>query len=254
MELHLRDKVVLVTGSSNGIGRAIARGFASEKSRLATTYFSDENAARSLVREIEEAGAKAITLRYDLSDLNQADQIVDEVIRNWGRIEVLIANAINWPKMPKGQEMLIDADMNDWTKAVRTNLEGTTAVVCRAAREMVKQSYGRIVIMSTEIAEVGLATGTPYSTAKAGLHGMVASLRWEVGKKGVLINFVSPGFNMTPRNLALFPEEVREQVRKRTPTGKLSTPEDVVPLVVFLSSELNRNMMGEFISVSGGAD
>lgn len=254
MELGLKDKTVLVTGGAGGIGTAISRGFAREGCRVAITYFEHEKAAQALVEEIKGEGAEAVALSYDLSDLRQADRVVDDVVKQWGRLDVLVGNAVRWPVMPEGREALIDNDMGTWAPAVRTNLEGTTALVRSAAREMAKRNYGRIVVVSTEVSEVGRAGATAYGAAKAGLRGMVASLRWEVGPHGVLVNLVSPGFNMTPRNLERFPDEVREQVRVRTPTGRLSTPEDPAPLVVFLGSLANTNMTGEFISVSGGAD
>ena len=254
MELGLREATVLVTGGSNGIGTAIARAFVEEGSRVATTYFSDADAGERVVEEALQRGGQAMAMPYDLADPGGADSIVDQVLARWGRLDVVIANAVRWPILPNGQQLLADADPPAWRHAVRVNLEGTTALLRRAALEMMTAGAGRIVVVTTEVAEVGMAGATAYSTAKAGLHGLVASLRWELGPRGILINMISPGFNLTPRNLANFPDEVREQVRRRTPTGRLSTPEDAAPTVVFLASQANRNITGEFISVSGGAD
>jgi 3-oxoacyl-[acyl-carrier protein] reductase len=253
LRLGLDNKVILITGGAGGIGTAISRGFAREGSKIAITFYNDENGAQVLAQELKSEKAEVITLPYDMSDIEQADRIVDDVVNKWGRLDVLVANAVQWPIMPKGQERLMDNDMGVWTKATRANFEGTTALIRRATQEMVMNNYGRIVVISTEIAEVGMTGATAYSAAKAGLQGVVMSLRWEVGPQGVLINLVSPGFNLTPKNLARFPEAVREEVRQRTPTGRLSSPEDVAPLVVFLGSEANMNMTGEFISVNGGA-
>lgn len=253
MNLGLSTKTVLITGGAGGIGTAISRGFAQEGSRVAITYFHNRQGAEALVNDLQEKRHDVIALPYDMSQLAQGDHIVDQVIQKWGRLDVLVANAVQWPIMPAGQEMLVNHDMETWSKAVRANLEGTTALVNRAAQEMIKNKHGRIVIISTEIAEVGMAGATAYSTAKAGLMGMVASLRWEIGPQGILINLVSPGFNMTPKNLERFPDAVREEVRQRTPTRRLSSPEDVAPLVLFLTSEVNTNITGEFISVNGGA-
>lgn len=252
MDIQFDGQVVLITGGAGGIGTALSRAFADAGAKVAITYLNGKESAEALVRELTDAGTEALAIPYDMSDYAQAEQVVRQVVSKWGRLDALVANAVNWPMLPPDQRTLVDVDWETWSKLIDTNLFGTAAILQQAAKHMLTQEYGRIVIMSTEIAHEGRMGGSAYSTAKAALHGLVASVRWELGPHNILINFVSPGFNLTPRNLHMFSDELRQQVADKTPTGRLSTPEDVAPTVVYLASKANRQVMSQFVSVSGG--
>lgn len=165
---------------------------------------------------------------------------------------VLVANAIQWPTDAAGP--IDDVPAETWDRALRTNLEGTTATVRAAMPHVSESDAGRIVLISSGVSREGLPGATAYSTAKAGLDGFMAALKWEAGEKNVLVNIVSPGFTVTQRNLERFHEEIRESRRQQTPSRRLSTPEDVAPAVVFLGSPANGNITGAYLPVAGGID
>jgi len=252
LSLDLEAQVCLITGGAGGIGDAITNAFSEARAKTAITYSAHRATAEALVQNLQMKGRGAFALPYDMRDYSQATTLVDQVVEKWGRLDILIANAVHWPVL--AQPSFTEGDFRAWTEAVNVNEYGTAAIIREASKQMIKQKYGRVVIVSSEIAIRGRPGGTPYSTAKAAIHGLVASLRWELGAHNILINLVAPGFTLTPRNLQNFSDELREQAASRAPTGHLSTPEDIAPTVVFLASPLNRNITGEFIMVTGGAN
>ena len=114
--------------------------------------------------------------------------------------------------------------------------------------------HGRIILVSTGVTRTGMAGASAYATAKAGLEGLASALKWEGAKTGILINSVAPGFTVTERNLATFGDDVRETVRGRTPSGRLSVPDDVASAIVYLGSPANGNVTGVYLPVAGGTD
>jgi NAD(P)-dependent dehydrogenase (short-subunit alcohol dehydrogenase family) len=135
---------------------------------------------------------------------------------------------------------------------VRINLEGTVDTVRAAIPHLVTSGAGRIVLISSGVSREGMAGASAYATAKAALDGLAAALKWELGRSSNLINIVSPGFTVTEANLARFTDEVRHSVRARTPSGALSSPDDVASAVLFLGSAANANITGTYLPISGG--
>lgn len=252
MKLHLRGRVVLVTGASSGIGKATAIAFGHEGARVALTYLTRRDAAERTAADVEAAGGQAMVVPLDLGVRSSVADAVGSVVTRWDGLDVVVANAVRWPRDaggPFGQ-----ADESAWATAVRTNLEGTAATVKEAWPSLCASSQGRVVLVSTGVTRSGMRGATAYATAKSGLEGLAAALKWEGGDAGVLVNVVAPGFTVTERNLATFGDDVREPVRQRTPSGRLSIPEDVAAAVVFLSSGANGNITGTYLSVAGGTD
>jgi len=247
MDLGLRDRVVLVTGASSGIGRATADSFAREGARVAITYHGNEDAARATAGAVEEAGGSAMTMRLALEDPDSIAAGVDEVVARWRRIDVLVAGAVQWPtdRAEGGRAEALSLDQ--WDEGLRVNLEGTIATVNAVLPSMRAGGWGRIVLISSGVAEEGLPGPSPYGVAKSGLHGLARQLTWDVGRDGILVNVVAAGFTATERNLEHFPDSVREQVAANTPTRRLSSPDEVASLVTFLGSEANANLTGEII-------
>jgi 3-oxoacyl-[acyl-carrier protein] reductase len=188
----------------------------------------------------------------DLSDTSSIERAVEEATAWSGGLDVLVANAVRWPTDAAGP--LAEADWNVWQHAVRTNLEGTAATVRAAWPHLSRSDNGRIVLVSTGVTRHGMPGATAYAAAKAGLEGLVAALKWEGAPTGILCNVVAPGFTVTEDNLANFPDEVRQQVREVTPSGRLSEPSDIAPVVVFLGSPMNTNITGSYLPVDGGKD
>jgi 3-oxoacyl-[acyl-carrier protein] reductase len=252
MNLGLRDKIVLVTGATRGIGKAVALAYAREGAHVALTYASDSMAAAGVVEAIVDAGGDAAALRLDLADTESISGAVEGSIRRFGGLDVLVANAVRWPGAARGP---LSAGAHEvWTHAMRANLEGTTATVRSALPHLTRSSTGRVVLISSGLSRAGMAGATAYATAKAGLDGLMAALKWEAGEHGVLINIVSPGFTITENNLAHFDDSVRESVRLRTPSRRLSFPEDVATAVLMLGSPANGNVSGAYLPVAGGID
>lgn len=252
MDTQLGGRVVVVTGGSSGIGKAIAIAFGREGAKVGLTYASRKTAADQVAKEIELGGGASLTARLDLGDPSSIHSAMQEVVSRWGGIDVLVANAVQWPHEAAGR--LIDSSPDSWENAVRTNLVGTATTVRAAWPALAESPSGRVVLVSTGVTRSGMPGATAYATAKAGLEGLMAALKWEGGDDGILVNVVAPGFTITEGNLERFPDEVRESVRQRTPSGHLSVPEDVAAAAVFLGSAINGNISGVYLPVAGGTD
>jgi NAD(P)-dependent dehydrogenase (short-subunit alcohol dehydrogenase family) len=252
MDTGLRDRAVLVTGGSSGIGRATAIAFGREGAKVAVTYRSDRDAANRVAGEIENAGGEGLAVRLDLSAPESVDAAVKQVLMRWEGLDTLVANAVRWPLDARGP--LAESDPLLWERAMRANLEGTARTVRAAWPALAASGQGRVVLVSTGVTRHGMAGASAYATAKAGLEGLASALKWEGGEIGILINTVAPGFTITERNLASFGDKLRETVRSRTPSGRLSVPEDVASAIVYLGSPANGNISGAYLPVAGGTD
>jgi NAD(P)-dependent dehydrogenase (short-subunit alcohol dehydrogenase family) len=252
MDAGLRNRCVLVTGGSRGIGKAAALAYAREGARVALTYAQDESAANRVLDQVTSAGGEGLALHLDLSDHASIAAAVAQTVERFGGLDVLVAGAVRWPL--EAASPLAEVDADDWHGAVRTNLEGSAATVRYALPHVARSDHGRIVLISSGVSREGRAGATAYATFKAALDGLVAALKWEAGPDGVLVNIVSPGFTVTERNLEFFDDDVRESVRSRTPSTRLSVPEDIAAAVLFLGSPANGNITGAYLPVAGGID
>lgn len=248
MDTGLRGRVVLVTGGSSGIGRATAVAFGAEGARVALTYRGDRDGAETTVGQVEAVGGEAVALPLDLAEPATIDAAVRAVVDRWGGIDVLVANAVAWGTRRPGHGVgLEDVPPAEWQAMLRTNLEGAFATLRATLPAMRGRRWGRIVLMSSGVAEEGLPGSWAYGAAKAGLHGLARSLAWDLGSEGILVNVVGTGFTMTDRNQASLSDEFRERAEAAVPSSRLSTAEDVASLVVFLGSAANANMSGEVV-------
>jgi NAD(P)-dependent dehydrogenase (short-subunit alcohol dehydrogenase family) len=252
MELGLRGKSVLVTGGTRGIGRATALAFAREGAHVTITYASSEAAAASIVKDLEAAGGQGAACRMDLADAASIATAVEVAVKRAGGLDVFIGNAVSWPG--DINEPLGESQPDTWSRVLRENLEGTAAGLRAALPHLARSGAGRVVLISSGVARGGLAGASAYTAAKAGVEGLAATLKWEGGEHGVLVNVLSPGVTTTEDHLANLPEEVLESFRERTPSRRLSRPEDVAAIAVFLGSPANGNVSGTCVPVSGGID
>ena len=252
MDTQLRGSAVLVTGGSSGIGRATAIAFGREGAKVALTYRSDLDAANRVVAEVEAAGGEGFCVPLDLCEPASIESAVEQVSTRLDGLDVLVANAVRWPY--DAQEALGESDPTAWERAMRANLEGTARTVRAAWPALAASSTGRLVLVSTGVTRTGMAGSSAYAAAKAALEGLASALKWEGAETGILINTVAPGFTVTERNLATFGDEVRETVRARTPSGRLSSPDDVASAIVYLGSPANGNITGAYLPVAGGTD
>ena len=254
METGLRDKAVFVTGGSSGIGRATAVGFGREGARVALSYRNDRAAAEETAGLVVEAGGEALVARYDLADEASVRGAVGEIFRCWGAVDVLVNNAVRWPGRAGtgGGKLFEEVPPERWREDTRTLLEGAYLTIQAVLPRMRAAGWGRIVNVSSTLAEDGMAGAASYTTAKAGLHGLTRTLAKELAPAGILANVVMPGLTLTERAKGAIPGEVLDGEAARTPTGRLTAPEEVAALIVFLGSAANGHVNGENIRVTGG--
>lgn len=250
MDLGLEGRVVLVTGGSRGIGAAVAREFGAEGARVAITYHQARARADAVVGEI---GRDAMALPMSLGDHDSIERAVAEVIERWGRIDVLINNAVDWGEASGWTAPTFEAlDAAVWSAFMATNLGGSYRVAQCVAGGMRERQWGRMVHVSSTIAEDGMVGSGPYSAAKAALHGLTRTLAKDLGPRGVLVNVVMPGLTLTEKNIERLPDEARAEYGEAAPIKRLLGPEEVARVIVFVGSAANTAMTGEIVRASGG--
>ncbi|ADI09992.1 acetoacetyl-CoA reductase [Streptomyces bingchenggensis BCW-1] len=254
MDLGLEGRTVLVTGATGGIGRATARAFAAQGARVAVAYRQQREAAEAFAAELcGGAGqGQAFAVPYALDDPASPRWVVAAVEQRWGSLDVLVANAWRWGVRRGPRERFEDVPQEEWLPIVSDNLPPAIRTVQCAVAGMRERGWGRIALVSSHNALDGARGQEFYGAAKAGLHGLARSLMWDLGGDGVLVNVVCPGLTSTERVLAGLPGAVRERELAATPTGRLSTPEDIARTLLFLCSAANGNITGEVLTVSGG--
>ncbi|MFE2571799.1 SDR family NAD(P)-dependent oxidoreductase [Streptomyces mirabilis] len=252
MDMELKGRTVLVTGGSSGIGAAIARAYAAEGARVALTYRSGGEDADRLARELGAGRDAAMAVRYSLAEPDSVESAVATVTERWGGVDVLVANAVRWAPRRAPGERFEDVAAGDWRGFLDDNLAPTLRTVQLVVAGMRARSWGRIVLISSHVALDGHRGQEFYGAAKSALHGFARSLARDVGCDGVLVNVVCPGLTATERVRTGLPVEIRERETLSTPTGRLSSPEDVAGAVLFLGSAANGNTTGQTLTVAGG--
>jgi 3-oxoacyl-[acyl-carrier protein] reductase len=250
MDLGLKDKRVLVTGATRGIGRATARAFAEEGAHVAITYHSAKDQADKIVAEELGGTDRACAVHYELGSREVIEQAVASVEQRWGGIDVVVANAQSWVWIdPGGLAHFEKSDLEQWMPLLRENVEGHLMTIRAAMSGMRERGWGRVALLSSVTAQHGMFGSEFYSAAKSALHGFVRGLMWT--RDGIMANVVAPGGTLTESLENVDPELIKKGTEE-TPSGRLSTPEDVARLIVFLCSEANGNVNGEVIHTAGG--
>lgn len=247
--LGLADRVALVTGGSRGIGKAVVALFASYGAHVAVNYLRDKAAAQATVNMAQEHGVKALAIQADVSQLDQAEQLLQQTVEHFGRIDFLICNAGIWEGAP------VEAISEElWDKTLEINLKGTWSV-CRAAVPLMKQQrFGRIVIVSSTAGQRGEANVSNYAASKGGQISFTKSLAPELGAFGINVNCVAPGWVQTEMTTeALADTATQEAIKKITPLGRVATPEEIAGPIVFLCSAWANYITGEVLNVNGGS-
>ncbi|HND52323.1 MAG TPA: 3-oxoacyl-[acyl-carrier-protein] reductase [Pirellulaceae bacterium] len=245
MTVDLTDQVAIVTGASQGLGKAMAIELARNGARVACVARSADKLAET-VAEITAAGGKAEAFACDVKSKESVEQVVDGVADNWGRLDILVNNAgvtrdTLMPRMTDDQ----------WDEVIDTNLRGAFLFARAASRHMMRARYGRIINISSVSGLIGNAGQTNYSASKAGLIGMSRSLSRELAGRNVTVNAVAPGFIESDMTKVLGPVII-EEAKKRIPAKRLGTPEDVAACVAFLASGAAGYVTGQVLTVDGG--
>ncbi len=246
MSSPLDDRVAIVTGSSRGIGRAIALELARRGASLVINYHRDAVAADGVVREIEALGARALAVQADVSTPAGAEALARAALETYGRIDILVSNA-----GIVRDTLLLRMSPDDWDAVIQTNLTGAFHCAKAVQRTMLKQRSGRIIHISSVSGLVGNAGQANYSAAKAGLIGLTKALARELGSRNITVNAVAPGYIATDMTANLAPQLV-EAARQQIPLGRLGQPEDVACAVAFLASDDAAYITGHVLVVDGG--
>lgn len=242
----LDGKTALVTGSTRGIGRAIALRFAAEGADVAFTYRSQHEAAESLVAELEAMGVKAKAYTSDAADFDGAHEVVENVKALFGKIDILVNNA-----GITRDGLMMRMDQKQWDDVISTNLKSAFNFIHACTPVMARQRGGSIINMTSVVGLSGNAGQCNYSASKAGLIGLSKSIAKEMGPRGIRSNCIAPGFIATDMTAAL-PETVRQEWEKQIPLRRGGTPEDVAKVALFLASDLSAYVTGQVISCCGG--
>ena len=241
----LDGKVALVTGAAKGIGKAIALKFASEGANVAFTDLVINEAAEETIKEIEAFGHKVKGYASNAADFAQTQEVVDQVMADFGHIDVLVNNA----GITKDGLMLRMSEAQ-WDAVINVNLKSAFNFIHALTPIMARQRSGSIINMSSVVGVSGNAGQCNYSASKAGLIGLAKSIAKEMGPRGIRANCIAPGFIISDMTKALS-DEVREQWMKTIPLRRGGTPEDVAKVALFLASDLSSYVSGQVIHVCG---
>jgi 3-oxoacyl-[acyl-carrier protein] reductase len=241
----LKDKVAVVTGASQGIGRETALALAEAGAKVVVSARNEEKLA-GLAGAIAAAGGEAFALKMDVADAEQVKAGFKQVIEKLGRLDILVNNAA---VTRDGLAMRMKKD--DWDAVLQTNLTGAHLCIQQALPTMMKARAGRIINISSIVAQMGNAGQANYVAAKAGLIGLTKAIAIEIASRGITVNAVAPGFIATPMTDVL-PDKVKEELKVRIPLGRMGSARDVASAIVFLASDEAGYITGHVLNVNGG--
>jgi len=241
----LKDKIAVVTGASQGIGRDASLALASAGARVAVAARNEEKLA-SLVAEIHAAGGEALAVKMDVADAEQVKTGFKQVLDKFGRLDILVNNAA-----VTRDGLAMRMKLEDWDAVLRTNLTGAHLCIQQALPPMMKARAGRIINITSVVAQSGNPGQANYVAAKAGLIGLTKAIAIEIASRNITVNAVAPGFIETPMTDVL-PDKVKEELKTRIPLGRMGTPRDVTSAIVFLASDEAAYITGHVLNVNGG--
>jgi 3-oxoacyl-[acyl-carrier protein] reductase len=241
----LKEKVALVTGASQGIGRATAMALAVAGAKVAMAARSVEK-LQLLEGEITAAGGEALAIQMDVADPAQVKAGFQQLLAKFGKLDILVNNA----GMAR-DTLALRMKLEDWEAVIRTNLTGAHLCTQQALGAMLKQRSGRIINVSSVVAETGNPGQANYVAAKAGLIGLTRAIAVEVASRSITVNAVAPGFIATPMTDPL-PQNVKDFMMSRIPLGRAGTDADVAAAIVFLASDEAAYITGHVLDVNGG--
>ena len=243
--MELKDKVAVVTGAAQGIGKAIALLLARKGASLVLCDINLEM-VKGAAGEIEEEGGRCIALKSDVSKSQDAEKIIKETVEHFGSVDVLVNNA----GITK-DSVLLRMKEEQWDQVMAVNLKGTFNFTKAAIKVMLRQKSGKIINIASITGLMGNAGQANYSASKAGVIGFTKAIAREYAERGITVNAIAPGFIATTMT-DVIPEKEREELIRHIPMRRLGTPEDVANAVYFLASEESRYITGHVIGVNGG--
>jgi glucose 1-dehydrogenase len=247
--LRLRDKVAIVTGSSSGIGEAVAKAFAREGASVVIDYYGNEGRARDVVGSIETEGGRAVAVGADVSKEADVKKLVDTAVEQFGALDILVNNAGIEHLMP-----FLETPLDVWQRVIDTNLTGTWICSQLAARQMAQRKCGgRIINISSVHEDITMPTNAPYCASKGGMKMLMRTIAVELAPLNITVNNVCPGAIDTPiqNQLKKDPHKV-EELLSEIPLHRMGSPEEVAGLCVFLASDEGAYVTGASYVIDGG--
>ncbi|MCI0337105.1 MAG: SDR family oxidoreductase [Acidobacteria bacterium] len=251
--LTFKDRIILITGASRGIGRAAAIKFAEAGAAgVVINYHRSKDSAEEVAGAVERAGAKALVIQADVSRADEAVALVEKALDHFRRLDVLVANAGIWPVEDRA---ITDLDEAQWDETIRINVNGIYHVCRTAARIFVAQRGGNIVTISSTAGQRGEAGHADYAASKGAVISFTKSLASELGRFNVRVNSVAPGWVDTDMAASALRENEAQlkQIRDAIPLGRIATADDLAGPILFLASDLARHITGEILNVNGGS-
>ena len=242
----LQNKVAIVTGASRGIGKAIATRFAQEGAQVAFTYLSSVEKGQALEEELKQFGTKVKGYRSDASDFKSAEDLVAQVVADFGTVDVVVNNA-----GITRDGLLMRMTEEQWDAVINTNLKSAFNLTKAFLRHFLGNKSGSIINMTSVVGVMGNAGQANYAASKAGMIGFTKSVAKEVGSRGIRCNAVAPGFIETEMTAEL-DEQVKKSWAETIPLKRAGSTDDVANACLFLASDLSTYVTGQTLSVCGG--
>jgi len=244
--MDFKGKTAVVTGGARGIGRAIALKLGKNGANVVVNYSGSEEAAQALVEELVHLGTGAISIRADVSDLREVEEMFQKANEKFGSIDILVNNA----GMTK-DTLIMRMSEEDFSRVVDINLKGTFNCIKAASKYMLKQRSGKIVNISSVVGIIGNAGQANYAASKAGIIGITKSAAREFAGRNINVNAVAPGFIATTMTEVLS-EKIKKEYMDKIPLKRFGDPEDVANAVAFLCSDESGYITGQVINIDGG--
>lgn len=241
------SRVIIITGGSKGIGRAVAMRFADEEARIVLVHYDpDEVESNATLKILAEKGVTAESHRIDVSSFETVHNLFEDILQRLGKIDVLVNNA----GITKDTLLMRMAE-EDWDTVIRVNLKSVFNCTKAVVIPMIKQRSGSIVNISSVVGQIGNAGQANYSASKAGIMGFTKTIAREVAARGITVNAIAPGFIDTGMSAAI-PEKAKENFLRQIPLGRIGRPEEVAEAVCWLCSSAASYITGQVIHVNGG--
>jgi 3-oxoacyl-[acyl-carrier protein] reductase len=247
--INFEGQVAIITGGSRGIGAAVAIYFSKAGSNIVITYTKNDKAAKDVVQKVKNNGKECLALKADIAEEENANFVVKEALKKFGRIDVLVNNAGIWTYGKIGE-----MSQKIWQETMHINLDGMFYMTNAVVPHMKKQRSGKIINISSTAGQRGEAEHSHYAASKGGMISFTKSIATELGPFNINVNSVAPGWVDTEMsNEILADEKLREAERQKIPIQRIPTAEDMAGPILFLASDLARHITGEILNVNGGS-